>query len=173
MLIPGGTYTPPHIPIQPTMTPAILIVKKARIHYKIHEYNHDSNRTDYGIEAVLKLNINPNRVIKTLIAKLKPSEFVVAMIPVAEQLSMKKLARAAGAKHASMAPLERIKALTGYLAGGISPLGQKQKLACFLDQTTLSHATVFISGGRRGVEIELFAKDLIQLTDAVSAELVD
>jgi Cys-tRNA(Pro)/Cys-tRNA(Cys) deacylase len=104
------------------MTPAILIVKKARIHYKIHEYDHGANRTDNGTEAVLKLNIDPNRVIKTLIAKLKPSEFVVAMIPVTEQLSMKKLARAAGAKHASMAPLDRIKALTGYYARGISPL---------------------------------------------------
>jgi len=155
------------------MTPAILIVKKARIHYKIHAYDHDANRTGYGTEAALKLHIDPNRVIKTLIAKLKPSEFVVAMIPVAKQLSMKKLARAAGAKHASMAPLDRIKDLTGYFAGGISPLGQKQKLACFLDQTTLSHATVFISGGRRGVEIELLAKGLIQLTDAVSADLVD
>ena len=155
------------------MTPAILIVKKTRIHYKIHAYDHDANRTDYGTEAALKLNFDPNRVIKTLIAKLKPSEFVVAIIPVAEQLSMKKLARAAGAKHASMTPLDRIKDLTGYFAGGISPLGQKQKLTCFLDQATLSHATVFVSGGRRGIEIELLAKGLIQLTDAVSADLVD
>lgn len=153
------------------MTPAIQILKKANIQFEIHEYHHDSNRTDYGIEAASKLNLDPNRVIKTLIVELNPSGFIVAMIPISEQLSMRKLARAAGAKHATMAPLDRTKSLTGYLPGGISPLGQKRKLAGFLDQAAASSSSVFISGGKRGIEIELSPHDLIDLTEAYQTDL--
>ena len=154
------------------MTPAILILKKNNIQFKIHEYDHDSNRTDYGIEAASKLYLDPARVIKSLIVELNPSGFIVAMVPISEQLSMKKLSRAAGAKQATMAPSDKIQSLTGYLAGGISPLGQKRQLACFLDQAAASHSTIFISGGKRGIEIELSPPDLIDLTEAYQTDLI-
>jgi Cys-tRNA(Pro)/Cys-tRNA(Cys) deacylase len=154
------------------MTPAILFLKTTNIQFEIHEYDHDSNRTDYGIEAASKLSLDPTRVIKTLIIELNPSGFIVAMIPISEQLSMKKLARVAGAKHATMAPSDKIKSLTGYLTGGISPLGQKRPLACYLDQAAATSSTIFISGGKRGIEIELSPQDLIELTKAYQADLI-
>ncbi len=154
------------------MTPAILILKKANIQFEIHKYDPDSTRNDYGTEAASKLNLDPNRVIKTLIVELNSSECVIAMIPISEQLSMKKLSRITGAKHANMAPLTRVKSLTGYLPGAISPLGQKRKLACFLDPAIASPDRVFISGGKRGIEIELTPRDLINLTEAHQADLL-
>lgn len=148
------------------MTPAILQAQKAKIDFKIHQYAHDPNVSTYGLEAAQTLQQDPQRVFKTLIAEAQGIGLVVAVLPVAYQLNLKALARAVGAKKAQMAPIEAAQVATGYLVGGISPLGQKKPLPTLIDQSAQAWASIFISGGRRGVEIEVRAQDLAHLTRA-------
>lgn len=148
------------------MTPAIACVKNARTQFKIHEYSHDATTTAFGLEAVEKLGLNENQVFKTLVVQLDNQELAVALIPVANTLSMKHIAKAAGAKKAIMAEPKAVQRSTGYVLGGVSPIGQKRRLKTFIDSSALNFATIFVSAGRRGLEIELDANDLAEITQA-------
>lgn len=145
-------------------------VERAGVAYCLHEYVHEATHTVYGQEAADTLQLDRSRVFKTLIAEVD-GQPVVALIPVSAQLSLKALARAAGGKRASMAEPRTAERLTGYLVGRISPLGQKRQLPMFIDASARSFPTVFVSGDRRGRELELSPADLIRLTDATPVEL--
>lgn len=148
------------------MTPAINLVKKEKIPHRVHEYEHDPNNTAYGEEAVEALGLDANQVFKTLLAKIDAKELVVAIIPVAAQLNLKSIAAATGGKRAVMADIKEAEGTTGYVAGGISPLGQRKRLKTFMDESAFLYDEVFISAGRRGLEISLSPHDLLTLLNA-------
>ncbi|MFY4810752.1 Cys-tRNA(Pro) deacylase [Aliarcobacter butzleri] len=148
------------------MTPAINLLKKNKCDFKIHKYEHDSDCTNFGDEAVEKLGLDANQVYKTLLVELTPKELVVCVLPVANQLSLKEVATIFGVKKAEMASKDEAQKVTGYLLGGISPLGQKKLLRTVLDESTKSFETIFISGGKRGLDIEVKSKDLEVLLKA-------
>ena len=148
------------------MTPAINLLKKNKCDFKIHKYEHDSDCTNFGDEAVEKLGLDANQVYKTLLVELTPKELVVCVLPVANQLSLKEVATIFGVKKAEMALKDEAQKVTGYLLGGISPLGQKKLLRTVLDESTKSFETIFISGGKRGLDIEVKPKDLEVLLKA-------
>ena len=148
------------------MTPAINLLKKNKCDFKIHKYEHDSDCTNFGDEAVEKLGLDANQVYKTLLVELTPKELVVCVLPVANQLSLKEVATIFGVKKAEMASKDEAQKVTGYLLGGISPLGQKKLLRTVLDESTKSFKTIFISGGKRGLDIEVKPKDLEVLLKA-------
>lgn len=153
------------------MTPAINILKKKKVTYTVHSYQHDSDHASYGLEAVEKLALNPDQVFKTLVASLDDGSLAVAIIPVAHKLNMKLLAKAAGAKKAAMADKAIVEKTTGYVLGGVSPLGQKKQLKTYIDASAAELSTMFVSGGKRGLEIELAPQDLATLTRATFAEI--
>jgi len=147
------------------MTPAIQAAKKAKITYSVHEYEHDPSAESYGLEAAEKLGLDPARVFKTLVVAAG-GDLVVAVLPVARQLNLKRLARAVGAKKAAMADVRQVERVTGYVVGGVSPLGQKKRLPTVIDESALEQDTVFVSAGRRGLDVELSPRDLAALTRA-------
>lgn len=153
-----------------TGTPATNLLTSKGIDFKAHEYSHDPNSTSFGLEAAEKLGVDPNRVFKTLIANVDES-FAVAIVPVNQQVSLKSLARTLGAKRAVMADPAQAARLTGYVVGGISPLGQKRLLSTVIDQSAKEFETILVSGGRRGFDIELSPQDLADLLSAVFAEI--
>jgi Cys-tRNA(Pro)/Cys-tRNA(Cys) deacylase len=153
------------------MTPAINTAKKKKIAYKVHQYTHDPAHDSYGKEAAEKLGIEEERVYKTLVVQLDSGNLTVAVIPVSAMLSMKQIAKAAGAKKAAMADKELVERTTGYVLGGVSPLGQKKRLVTVIDSSAKNFPTIFVSAGRRGLEIELSPADLAALTTATFAEL--
>jgi Cys-tRNA(Pro)/Cys-tRNA(Cys) deacylase len=146
------------------MTPAINAAKKAGITHRIHEYEHDASAASYGLEAAEKLGVSPDRVFKTLIAELDDGRLAVGIVPVATSLNLKSLAALAGGKRAEMADMAKAERATGYVAGGISPIGQKKRLPTVLDESASLHATIYVSAGRRGLEIEIAPADLLKLT---------
>ena len=153
------------------MTPGIELARKAKVSHKVHEYSHDSSSDSYGLEAAEKLGIPPGQVFKTLVVSLDKRELAVGVVPVSSMLSMKQIARAAGAKKAAMATPEEVERSTGYVLGGVSPLGQKKQLKTFIDASAEHHTTIFVSAGRRGLEIELDPNDLAQLLQGRFAQL--
>lgn len=146
------------------MTPGINVAKQAKIAHKVHEYVHDAASESYGLEAAEKLGVSETRVFKTLVVSLDSNELAVGVLPVDSMLSMKLIAKAAGAKKAKMADQSDVERSTGYVLGGVSPLGQKKRLKTFIDSSASLHSTVYISAGRRGLEIELSPDDLVKLT---------
>lgn len=152
------------------MTPAVNIAKKAKIAYTLHSYTHDPASASYGEEASEKLGISADRVFKTLVAQIDSRELVVAIIPVSSMLSMKQIAKAAGGKKAQMAVEADVERSSGYILGGVSPLGQKKRLRTFIDASAESFSTIYVSAGRRGLEIELAPNDL---KTVCSAEFYD
>lgn len=153
------------------MTPAVTAAQKARIRYHLHEYEHDPAAESYGLEAADKLGIDALRVFKTLLVKLDGKQLAVAVVPVAHTLDLKACAAALGAKKAAMAEIAEAERATGYVAGGISPLGQKKRLPLVLDRSAEAWDTIYVSAGRRGLEIELAPADLAAMTGAVLAEV--
>ncbi|MGL4380795.1 MAG: Cys-tRNA(Pro) deacylase [Vibrio sp.] len=155
------------------MTPAINLAKKNKISHIIHQYQHDPNHTSYGLEAAQALGQDPKQVFKTLLFCLNGEEknLAVAIIPVDLKLNLKLAARAAHAKKAEMAKPEIAEKTTGYVVGGISPLGQKKLLPTFIHQSAACQATICVSAGKRGLEIELSPQDLARLTRGQFAEL--
>jgi len=153
------------------MTPGINVAKKAKITHKVHEYAHDSSSESYGLEAAEKLGVPEGRVFKTLVVSFDNKELAVGVIPVSSMLSMKLIAKAAGAKKAKMAEPSEVERSTGYVLGGVSPLGQKKRLKTIIDSSAKHHSTIYISAGRRGLEIELSPDDLIKLVNGDLAEI--
>jgi Cys-tRNA(Pro)/Cys-tRNA(Cys) deacylase len=153
------------------MTPAINAAKQARITHRIHEYTHDPAASSYGLEAAEKMGVDPARVFKTLVAELDDGRLAVGIVPVASSLNLKSLASALGAKRADMADMAKAERATGYVAGGISPIGQKKRLVTLLDESARLHETICVSAGRRGLEIELAPSDLLKLTGGRFAAL--
>ena len=131
------------------MTPAINLLNKNKCDFKIHKYEHNPACTDFGNEAVEKLGLNSKQVYKTLLVELTPKELVVCVLPVSNQLSLKEVANAFEVKKAVMAAKDEAQKVTGYLLGGISPLGQKKLLKTVLDESVNNFETIFISGGKR------------------------
>jgi Cys-tRNA(Pro)/Cys-tRNA(Cys) deacylase len=148
------------------MTPAILLARQQRVTHRIHEYTHDPASSSYGLEAADKLGIDPWRVFKTLVVAIDSGALAVGVIPVCAQLNLKQFARAAGAKKAAMADPAAAQRATGYVTGGISPLGQKKRLTTLIDTSARDLDTLYVSAGRRGLEIELAPVDLARLTGA-------
>ena len=155
------------------MTPAVKLVKRCNVAHTLHSYTHDAATTGYGMEAADKLGLAPARVFKTLVVELDKDELAVAVLPVSCTLSMKLLARKLDAKKATMADKSAAQRATGYVLGGVSPLGQKRHLRTVLDRSAMDHASVFVSAGRRGLELELSPQHLVQLTDAEVADICD
>ena len=155
------------------MTPAIDLLKKARAEHQVHSYTHDPKAASYGLEAAEKLQLPPERVFKTLLAASEKGELLVAVVPVAGSLDLKALAHAAGVKKAEMADPQAAQRSTGYLLGGISPLGQKKRLKTVIDETAKSFSKIYVSGGKRGLDIGLDPQDLAQLLNAVFMDILD
>jgi Cys-tRNA(Pro)/Cys-tRNA(Cys) deacylase len=153
------------------MTPGVLAARRAGIPIVLHEYTPDPDAESYGLEAAEKLNRPPTTVFKSLVAKLDGLELAVAVLPVDRSLDLKALADAAGAKRATMADPQQAERATGYVLGGISPLGQRKRLATFVDRSALELERMLVSGGRRGLQIELSPEDLIRLVGATTAAL--
>mgnify|MGYP000347165871 CR=1 FL=1 len=153
------------------MTPGIIAAKKNKISHRVHEYCHDESSESYGLEAAEKMGVPEERVFKTLVVSLDSKELVVGVIPVSSMLSMKLIAKAAGAKKASMADKSDVERSTGYVLGGISPLGQRKRLRTIIDSSAKKYSTVYVSAGRRGLEIELSPDDLSKLTSGAIAEI--
>jgi Cys-tRNA(Pro)/Cys-tRNA(Cys) deacylase len=151
-------------------TPAILALQKAGVAFTLHEYDYDPNAARIGMQAALALGVDPGRLLKTLMAKAG-STIVCVLVPSDIEVSLKKLASAAGAKEAAMLPPADAERITGYHVGGISPFGQKKRVRVFVEQTALAHASIIVNGGRRGLQIELGAPDLVRVLDATAAAL--
>ncbi|MBX3098775.1 MAG: Cys-tRNA(Pro) deacylase [Salinibacterium sp.] len=151
-------------------TPATVALVTAGIAFTAHEYAHDPGTTNYGIEAAEVLGLDPGQVFKTLMAEVD-GRLVVAIVPVSGKLDLKALAAAVGGKKAGMADPKVAEKRTGYVVGGISPIGQKIAHDTVLDETAELYDTIFVSGGRRGFDIELAPADLLRITAAVIAAI--
>ncbi|MEU3222863.1 Cys-tRNA(Pro) deacylase [Streptomyces sp. NPDC006976] len=149
-------------------TPATVALTAAGTPFTVHAYEHDPASPSYGEEAAEALGVSPDRVFKTLVADVD-GHLTVAVVPVAGSLDLKALASAAGGKRATMADPAAAERTTGYVRGGISPLGQRKRLPTVLDASARAHATICVSAGRRGLEVELSPEDLATLTGAVFA----
>jgi len=148
------------------MTPAINLAKKNKIKYTVHEYIHNTSVESYGQEASQKLGVEEKRVFKTLVVMLHDDSLAVGIIPVSCKLSMKQMAKSLNAKKCAMADKSIVEKSTGYILGGVSPLGQKKSLKTVIDISAKEFETIFVSAGKRGLEIELSPFDLEKLARA-------
>jgi Cys-tRNA(Pro)/Cys-tRNA(Cys) deacylase len=155
------------------MTPAIKAAIAAGVSVTAHRYRHDPNVSSFGLEAAQALALDPVRVFKTLLVVQNGDRrrLAVAVVPVTGQLDLKAMAAACGEKKVEMAEPALAERVTGYVVGGISPLGQKRQLPTVLDESALRYDTVFVSGGRRGLDIEIAPTDLIRLCQASTADI--
>ena len=159
-----------------TGTPATVALTRAGIAFSVHEYARDRGESKgesvgYGLEAAESLGLDPDRVLKTLLAEVDGIGPVVGVVPVSGTLDLKALAAAAGGKRAEMARPEVAERRTGYVVGGISPIGQKSALPTFVDETAQLWDTVYVSGGRRGFDIGLAPEDLLSITGGAYADI--
>ncbi|MER5766834.1 Cys-tRNA(Pro) deacylase [Streptomyces sp. NPDC001985] len=151
-------------------TPATVALTAAGAPFTVHAYEHDPSAASYGDEAAEAMGVAPERVFKTLVAEVD-GELTVAVVPVAGRLDLKALAAAVGGKRAAMADPAAAERVTGYVRGGISPLGQRKRLPTVLDESASEHSTICVSAGRRGLEVEVAPGDLVGLTGAVLARI--
>lgn len=161
------------------MTPAINLAKQRGLDYRLHEYTHDSNAASFGLEAAEKLNVDVTQVFKTLVVLTDTDVLAVAILPVDKTLNFKKMAKALSVnkmlacKKVQMADPKQVERSTGYVLGGVSPLGQKKRLPTVIDESAQTHSTIYISGGRRGLEIELPPAQLATTLTARFASITD
>lgn len=147
------------------MTPAIVYAKKSAIEFQVHSYPASAamEGSGWGLEAAQKLGVDAQKVFKTLVVELDSGDYATAVVPVSHKLNLKSCARSLGAKKAQMAPADVVQRITGYVLGGVSPLGQKKRLAMRLDESAQQHPRIMVSAGKRGLEIELAPQDLLTL----------
>ena len=148
------------------VTPAVESLKNKGTSFKLHEYRHDPSASSYGEEAAEKLGVEFTRVFKTLVVSGEDRSLYVAVIPISGQLNLKAMAKAVGVKKLAMADKKLVEKTTGYVLGGVSPLGQKKPLITVVDETAQDFETIYVSAGKRGLEIEIACADLIYLTNA-------
>lgn len=153
------------------MTPAVEAARRAGIPFEIARYDHDPKAASYGVEAAELLGVDAARVFKTMVAKMDDGRLAVGMVPVAARLDLRALAAACGARRAAMADPSEAQRATGYVVGGISPLGQKRRLPTVLDASADGQDAIYVSAGRRGLEIVLAPADLLRLTDGRIAHI--
>ncbi|MFC3093970.1 Cys-tRNA(Pro) deacylase [Alteromonas sediminis] len=153
------------------MTPAIVTLQKAKVTFHVHTYAHNPSEPSYGVEAAEKLGLSHAQVFKTLLVSLDNDRLAVGIIPVTSMLNMKKVAKVLGAKKVMMADKSLAERTTGYVLGGISPLGQKKSLVTVIDSSAGNFPSIFVSGGRRGLEIELAPDILLQLVKGRFADI--
>lgn len=153
------------------MTPAVLAARRAGIDFSMHEYDHDPAASSYGLEAAAKMEVPAAWVFKTLLVKLDTGRLAVAIVPVERSLDLKACAAALGARRAEMAGAAEAERATGYVVGGISPLGQRKRLPTLLDESALALDRLYVSAGRRGLEIGLSPVDLLRLCEARSGPI--
>ncbi|MGB0733424.1 MAG: Cys-tRNA(Pro) deacylase [Pontibacterium sp.] len=155
------------------MTPAINTAKRAKITFNVHEYQHDPSAEAYGEEAAMALGLAPNRVFKTLLVAQNGDnrQLAVGVVPVSGMLNLKAMALALGVKKLAMANPADAERATGYVVGGISPLGQKKRLPMVVDDSVANFETIYMSAGRRGLEIEMSPDDFMKLTNAKPAPI--
>ncbi|VAW07793.1 Cys-tRNA(Pro) deacylase YbaK [hydrothermal vent metagenome] len=151
-------------------TRAVQLLEQAGIGYTLHEYDPVAGAESYGEAVADALGVDPRRLFKTLVADVDGRP-VVGIVPVSGKLSLKRLARAASGKHAVMANPTQAQRLTGYVVGGISPFGQRKALPMFLDTSACDHDTIWVSAGRRGLQVQLAPRELVAITGAVVADL--
>ena len=157
-------------PILGVVTPAVRALVDAGVDHVVAEYGHDPARTDVGIEAAEALGVDPDSVFKTLVVLVDGAESVV-VVPVTRSVSMKAVASAFGGKRAEMCPPDRAERVTGFVVGGISPFGQRRSLRTVVDETVVLVDRVYVSGGRRGVDVGVSPDDLVAVTGAVLADI--
>jgi Cys-tRNA(Pro)/Cys-tRNA(Cys) deacylase len=145
-------------------------LEKAGVAFKLHEYDYDPNAPRVGMQAAEALGVSPSRLLKTLMAKAGGT-VVCVLVASDKEVSLKKLAAAAGTKDAAMLPAAEAERFTGYHVGGISAFGQRKRAKAFIDAAALAHPTVIINGGRRGLQIEIAPGDVVRLLNATTAEL--
>lgn len=151
-------------------TPATVALTRAGIAFSLHPYDHDPRAASYGLEAAAALGVPAERVFKTLLADVD-GKLAVGLVPVDRQLDLKALARAVGGGKATMADRSVAERATGYVVGGISPVGQKRAHPTVIDDSALVHPTVFVSGGRRGLDLEIAPADLVRITEAITGRI--
>jgi Cys-tRNA(Pro)/Cys-tRNA(Cys) deacylase len=151
-------------------TPATMALTRAGLSFALHPYGHDPRAASYGLQAAQALGVEPARVLKTLLAEID-GKLAVGIVPVDQHLDLKALARALGASRAVMADPAAAERATGYVVGGISPIGQKRTHPTVVDASALAHATIFVSGGCRGLDLELAPADLIRITEAITGQI--
>ncbi|WP_435979684.1 Cys-tRNA(Pro) deacylase [Psychrobacter sp. DM4] len=155
------------------MTPAIDTAKKHQLDYHIHEYTHNSSAVSYGLEAAHKLGVASVQVYKTLVVMAETGLLAVAVLPVDKTLNFKKMAKAIRHKKVQLADPKQVVRSTGYVLGGVSPLGQKKQLVTIIDSAALKQTSIYVSAGRRGLEIELSALQLAETLNARFEDIVD
>jgi len=148
------------------MTPAIKLLDKLKTTYQVHQYIHDEHAVSYGLEAAEKLAIDAKLIFKTIVVETENNQMIVAIIPVEKQLNLKALAKTISCKKIKMADPKKVQTTTGYVLGGVSPLGQKKKLQTVIDCRAEALNSIYVSGGKRGLEIEVAPDEIIKITHA-------
>ena len=151
------------------MTPAIALLEKQKIKFEILSYEHDANNGHYGLEAVEKLNLNSDQVFKTLVLETHEGELIVAITPVSQQVNLKQLAKVAKTKKVALAAPQKVNVSTGYILGGVSPIGQKKRLKTYIHSSASEFEIIYVSAGKRGLELKLAIDDVAELTKATFA----